>query len=127
MKSSLLFGGWTTLIPIFLTLVGVGFVFWVGSFAHRSGWTVKKRIGWLYRLRNLIPMLPLSGLFGTIWSLIDTLSFMDQQGSGASADISKIVTRFAPALSSTLWGILGAFVLIVLAELSLHQLEEDDA
>lgn len=122
----MLFGGWTTLIPIFLTVGGLVFVIWIGHFAHRAGWTIRKRVSWLYRLRNLIPMLPLSGLFGTIWSLIDTLSFMGQQGSGASADISKIFTRFAPALSSTLWGILGAFVLTVLAELSLHQLEEDD-
>ncbi len=131
MITRLFFGNWTSIVPL-----AIGFVIcicsiwllhhvWPIGSARGVGWAIKKRIACLHRLRSLVPILPLSGLFGTIYSLIMTLDFM-AKADNVSEALPDVIARFAPALSSTLWGIIGAVTAIVIIELGLHQLEETD-
>ena len=121
-----LFTGWTNIIPLVISVVIIVFALWVSQFAYRVGWAVSKRIAWLSRLRGLIPILPLAGLFGTVVSLIVTLSFMGENAAQISQIMPEVIRKFAPALTSTMWGISGAFVSIIIIELGLHKLEDHE-
>jgi len=58
---------------------------------------------------QLTELLPVLGLLGTVFSLMHTFKEF-QLGSPDAPDLSKIITNFAPALSTTISGLLGVCV-----------------
>lgn len=122
----LLFGDVLALVPIAMGLLLCGFILWCSYYAKKWSWTVSTRIICLRRSRNFIPILTLSGLFGTVFSLIRTLSFMADHEGDFSLVMPDIIARFAPALSSTFWGIIGAAIAIALVEFGLHRLGDEN-
>jgi len=121
-----LFGDILALIPITLGSILCGFVWWCTYRAKRHGWTTQTRILSLRRTRNFIPILTLSGLVGTVYSLIQTLAYMAAYEGDVSVVMPEVIARFAPALSSTLWGIIGAATSIALVEFGLQKLGDDN-
>lgn len=116
-----------TALPIFLGLLLCGAAFWLCSGRARArGITVAERMRILRRLRALVTLLPLSGLLGTMASLMNTLAFMGRQAENLNEQMGEVLSRFAPALSSTLYGVLFAMIAIGVIEYSLHVLEGSD-
>lgn len=119
---------WTNLLPLMLGTVLCVWALWLQSdAAKRRGMTVADRVRVLRRLRSSITLLPLSGLLGTMWSLMRTLGFMGEQAEHLTAHMGEVLSRFAPALSSTFLGVGFAMAAIVVIEISLHHLEESRA
>lgn len=119
----LLFSGGTVFLPILAATALLLRGQYVGGRGSRKrGRPVAARIRDVRFCRRLVPGLPLLGLLGTVWGLIDTLRFMGANEQ-SSANVAQIVARFAPALSSTLWGIIGALVCMVFFESLIHSLE----
>ncbi len=79
----------------------------------------RKRLRLLYLGRALIPLLPLSGILGTVWGLIETIGFMAGADLASPGALSETMTRFATALNTTFWGIVGAGISIFLYETSI--------
>ncbi|MBT3380490.1 MAG: hypothetical protein HN742_10765 [Lentisphaerae bacterium] len=120
----LLFSGWTVFLPILATLALLLRGQYLGGRRSRQqGRSVALRIRDARFCRRLVPGLPLLGLLGTVWGLIDTLQFMGTSGKQMAQGMPAIVARFAPALSSTLWGIIGALICMVFFESLIHNLE----
>lgn len=123
----LLFTGGLVWVPI---LIGIGLLglCYVGHVTgRRRGWTIAYRRRILRLGRSLIPILPLAGIFGTVWGLIDTLGFIGRQSSGdIQRHVPQIMERFSVALNTTFWGVLFALLCLVFYQTTLIQLEEAD-
>ena len=118
----LLFKGSLWLLPF---LFGTALVIlWYAAFIYgrRKDWTRASRVKTLVLGRALIPVLPLSGIFGTVWGLIETLSFMGTQAKG-EMDMPVVVSKFSLALNTTFWGVLFAVVTLLLYQTALSHLE----
>ena len=127
MSVRMLFEGelWLVLVPILFGILLLSWgVFW-SFFARRFNLPRQRRAQRLRMGRALIPALPMAGLFGTVYGLMDTLIFMKGK-TGAALDMNGVVHRFGGALSTTLWGVFFAAIAIILYEMSLSQLEDAD-
>lgn len=125
MNLKILFSGILWLIPMGLGVMIIAWGLFLSLLARRRNWTRKRRLLYLRIGRSIIPALPLSGIFGTVWGLMDTLLFM-QNKSGGDFDISGVVARFGVALNTTLWGVVFAVIAVVLYEVQIGQLEAAD-
>jgi len=94
--------------------------FWL----KRKEKTIFVRISALRFGSSLIPLCPLLGILGTVWGLMNTLSFVGSSQGGVT-NTSGIVTRFATALNTTFWGIFFAVIASVLYQYALNRLEAD--
>ena len=124
---------WTSLLPLVVAAAILVRAWWLMN--STSGWgaiksrvSVSDRIIRLSFLRKFIPLLPLTGVFGTVWALVKTLSFMAEQSRKMNiADaLPDVLAKFSPALLSTAVGVIGAVVCIVVVEFGLHSLGEDE-
>jgi biopolymer transport protein ExbB/TolQ len=97
---------------------------WYIAYVHgkQRDWRRTRRIRALVLGRALIPVLPLSGIGGTVWGLIKTLAFMGGQPDG-KIDMPGVVARFSVALNTTFWGVVFAVLALVLYQTALSQLE----
>ena len=122
----LLCTGPISLLPVIATaaLLSRG-AYLASRFARARGRSKSQRLKRLRFCRNLIPVLPLLGLMGTVLGLVQTLVYMGESNLGSQDDIGAIIIRFAPALGSTFWGIVGAVICIILFESFIHSLEDD--
>ena len=123
--TTLLFNGYLWIVPVSLGLALTAV--WCAAYyvGKQRDWKVAKRTRLLRTGRALIQVLPLSGVLGTVWGLINTLSFMGTQANG-KMDMPKVVERFAVALNTTLWGVLFACLTLVLYQVALSELEGDE-
>jgi len=80
----------------------------------------------LYVGRTLVVLLPLLGIFGTVWGLIDTISYLGSADLSDPSAMPAILDRFATALNTTFWGVLGAVINIALYEPAIASLEAID-
>ena len=127
-------GNWTSLVPMFVALSIIVRALWLrdklgskwGAKNARMSWP--KRIIAMDLLRRFIPLLPLTGIFGTIWALVKTLAFMAEQSKkmNISDALPDVLARFAPALFSTAVGVVGAVICIIIVEFGLNHLEADE-
>ena len=124
MSPRMLFSGWLWLLPAGLGIVIVACGLCLSFVARRWNWTRDRRAQHLRLGRALIPVLPLSGIFGTVWGLMDTLLFI--RDKGADFEMSGVVQRFGVALNTTFWGVLFAVIALVLYEVQIGQLEGVD-
>ena len=67
------------------------------------------RATWSERLRNICELFPLLGLVGTVLGLLSTLKSIQ----GEALDVHTVIGNFAPALSTTVTGILCLAVNII--------------
>lgn len=91
----------------------------------RFNWTRQRRIHYLWMGRSVIPVLPLSGILGTVWGLMDTLLFMGDKSAGA-LEMTDVVGKFAVALNTTFWGVIFSLVAIFIYEIQISQMEAVD-
>jgi len=128
MSFGMLFSGVLWLLPVGLGLIIVVWGVFLSFLARRRNWTRAKRARQLHIGRALIPILPLSGIFGTVWGLMNALLFMRQK-AGTEFDMAGVVQRFGVALNTTFWGVAFAVVALVIYEVQIAQLEgiEDEA
>lgn len=119
--------GWTSFLPILamLTLLGRG-GYLISRLARVRGKTTAQRLKELRYCRNLVPVLPLLGLMGTVLGLVDTLGSLSGTALQSTQGIGKITAKFAPALISTFWGVVGAIACLIFLETCIHSLEEED-
>jgi biopolymer transport protein ExbB/TolQ len=121
----MLFSGTLWLLPMGLGVMIVAWGLFLSLLARRRNWTRKQRLLYLRIGRSIIPALPLSGIFGTVWGLMDTLLFMRGK-TGSDFDMSGVVDRFGVALNTTLGGVVFAVIALVLYEVQIGQLEAAD-
>jgi len=125
MDLSILVSGTLWLLP---AGVGAALVIWgvlLFFIARRWDWTRRRRMHQLRIGRSIIPVLPMLGILGTVWGLMDTLLFMRNK-TGGNFDIAGVVDRFGVALNTTFWGIIFSVLAIVIYEFQLGQLEATD-
>ena len=87
-------------------LIAVQFVGLVGHYISNQLLFVQ----YLDQYRNfcllVTELLPVLGLLGTVFSLMDTFNSFQAAGDGETPDLSKMVRTFAPALSTTISGLM---------------------
>ncbi len=115
-----LFSGGLWLVPV---VVGVMLILWRFGSTSLPGLPRRTRLRSLYFGRSLIPVLPLLGIFGTVWGLMETIGYMATADLTASGTMGEVMSRFATALNTTFWGVVGAAANIVLYEMALAPLE----
>lgn len=121
MDLRILFSGSLWVLPFAFGLILVLAGGFLAFFAKRRNWTREKRMRYLRLGRTMIPILPLLGIGGTVWGLMDTLLFMSDK-TGAGFNMSGVIPRFGVALNTTFWGVFFAVVALVLYETQLAQL-----
>jgi hypothetical protein len=106
---------WETVLhsPLDLIILLFGIVL---MFAH--GWGLYRRFHGMHRkyvqgleryrtfLLLLTELLPILGLLGTVLSLMYTFKTFQMADGGESADLSVMIQAFAPAMSTTISGLL---------------------
>lgn len=75
-----------------------------------KGMSVEQRREELDDLRSFLFTIPMAGLLGTVISLISTLEYMGRRGANIN-EVSDVVSRFAPAMWTTLIGLLATIFL----------------
>jgi len=125
MNIKMMFEGQLWILPVFIGLVILLWGLFLGLFSKRRNWTRDKRIHYLRLGRSIIPVLPMSGIFGTVWGLMDTLLVIGRS-SVKNLDMNVVAGKFAVALNTTFWGIVFAFLSILVFEIQLNQLEAID-
>lgn len=125
MNLGILFSGALWVLPLGFGLILVLAGVFLAFLAKRLNWTREQRMRYLRLGRSMIPVLPLLGIGGTVWGLMDTLMFMSDK-TGAGFDMSGVIPRFGVALNTTLWGVVFAVVALVLYETQLAQLGDRD-
>ena len=118
----LLFKGSLWPLPFLFGLALLGLWYVAYAYGKQRDWKRTSRIKYLVLGRALIPVLPLSGIFGTVLGLIETLAFMGSQPSG-KIDMPQVVAKFSVALNTTFWGVLFAVLALILYQTALAQLE----
>lgn len=121
MDIGILFSGVLWLVPMILGLSIVGFGIFLSFFAKKRAWSVEKRLRYLRIGRALIPALPLSGICGTVWGLMNALLFMKDN----MEDMGGVLNRFGTALNTTFWGVIFGFFAVILYEVQLGQMKEN--
>lgn len=118
--------GWTSFLPILATLALLlrgGYL--ISRLSRAHGRTTAHRIKGLRYCRSLVAGLPLLGIMGTVLGLMDTLGSLGNTELQSAQGIGKITEKFAPALASTFWGVVGAIVCLIFLETCIHSLEEE--
>ena len=122
----LLVSGPASLLPVFAAAILLGRAYYLGGdHSRKRGMTQAQRLRRLRFCRSMVPVLPLLGIMGTVVGLVRTLSYMGSMVLGASGAMTGVIHRFAPALASTFWGVVGAISCIVLIESTIHAAEDD--
>lgn len=124
MDLSLMFAGRLWILPFGIGLVLI--IWWFYEyFIRKQKCSISSRLEHLRLGRNLIPILPLSGILGTVFGLMNTLLLMAKQyGSGQGMDLPVVVSSFGTALNTTFWGVMFALICMFLYELAIVELEE---
>ena len=120
-----LFEGVFWLLPAGLGVVLVGLWYVAYVIGRKREWDPLARSKALRLGRSLIPLLPLSGILGTVCGLTNTLSFMAEQ-AGGKIDIAQVAQRFSVALNTTIWGLGFALVGLALYETAIAKQEKSD-
>ena len=114
--------------PMNLLPLGVAAYFQLQYLKNRSAGTdripLTRRLKELQRKRALVPILPLSGLFGTVWGLIDVLSYMGLKSDNLADEMSTIISKFAPCFTTTLIGIFFAGIYMYAYASKIAELED---
>lgn len=121
MVVDLLFKGYMWLIPLTLGVILLLFLVRDVVWAKRSGATWADRLKRLRLLRSLIPALPLAGIIGTVWGLMETLEFMGS--TNVKDNMNDVISKFATALNTTFWGVTLAVLMMVFYEIQISRLE----
>lgn len=110
----------TTLDSLILWFGGLLMFFHIGTlvylYLYRHWWKLDpvptfQRERWRLTLLNLTELLPLLGLLGTVLALLQTFYGV---GKSEAPDLQQMFIAFAPALTTTISGLIGAAINILL-------------
>ena len=112
------------LLPFLACLGFFGHLWYCKSYLTQRFTPANMRLKSLVRGQALIPILPLTGLIGTIWGLMQTLSYMGEVGNDLANQVGDVLLKFAPCLTTTVIGIAGSITFLFLYNIAINQLED---
>ena len=122
MNAKMLFSGTLWILPVAFGVLIFGWGLYLYFMGRQREISRIDRLKHLRTGRSLIAILPFSGIFGTVWGLMGTLQFMSEK-TGNKIDLAGVVTRFATALNTTLWGLVFALISLAFYEFAIQDLE----